>query len=346
MLPASRQSVASVVDVTQRKQAEALLSKERETFASILQKAPYGVALIDRSGRYAYINPAFTAITGYRLEDIPTGRHWFHKAYPNRHYRRAVMEAWKKDITREGADRVFGVTCKNGSIKQIEFRPTVLDDGRAIVMLSDTTQRERVEDDLRNTVEKLKKITEGAIQTMATIVETRDPYTAGHQQQVTRLACAIANDLGLSEDQVNGIRMAAAIHDIGKIYIPAEILSKPGTLGSLEFAMIREHPRVGYDILQKIEFPWPVADIVLQHHERLDGSGYPAGISGEQLLLEAKIIGVADVVESMSSHRPYRPGLGLAKALREIESQRGVLYDSDIVDVCLSLFKDKGFRFE
>ncbi|GAG56809.1 unnamed protein product, partial [marine sediment metagenome] len=146
--------------------------------------------------------------------------------------------------------------------------------------------------------------------------------------------------------KIEGIQIAALVHDIGKINIPAEILSKPSKLNEMEFSLIKNHPKVGYDILRKIDFPWPVAKIVLQHHEKIDGSGYPQGLKGEKILLEAKIIGVADVVEAMSSHRPYRPSLGIDKALEEIIQNRGVLYDPEVVDVCLKLFKEKDFKFE
>jgi putative nucleotidyltransferase with HDIG domain len=186
---------------------------------------------------------------------------------------------------------------------------------------------------------------EATIYTISKIIETRDPYTAGHQNTVSQLSVAIAQEMKLPEDKIEGIRIAALVHDIGKINIPAEILSKPSKLNEMEFSLIKNHPKVGYDILRKIDFSWPVAKIVLQHHEKIDGSGYPQGLKGEKILLEAKIIGVADVVEAMSSHRPYRPSLGIDKALEEISQNRGILYDPEVVDVCLKLFKEKNFKF-
>lgn len=186
---------------------------------------------------------------------------------------------------------------------------------------------------------------EQSIQTIAATVESRDPYTAGHQKHVGELATAIAKEMGLGEEQVNGIHLAAIIHDLGKIHIPAEILSKPGKLSSLEFMMIQLHPQAGYDILKDVKFPWPIADIILQHHEKLDGSGYPQGLKGDQILLEAKIITVADVVEAISSHRPYRAALGIETALNEIRHGRGIVYDPVVVDACLKLFTEKGFLF-
>ncbi len=205
---------------------------------------------------------------------------------------------------------------------------------------------EQAQEELRHSYAQLRRAFEGTIQILTSAVEMRDPYTAGHQQRVTRLACAIAEEMGLSDERIEGIRMAAVVHDVGKIAVPAEILSKPGRLDDLQWGMIKVHPQVGYDILKPVEFPWPVAQIVLQHHERLDGSGYPQGLSGEEIILEARILAVADVVEAMASHRPYRPARGIDKALEEISQNRGVLYDPEVVDVCLKLFTEKGFRFE
>lgn len=200
--------------------------------------------------------------------------------------------------------------------------------------------------ELQQSYEKLRKTMEGAINTMSKIVEVKDPYTAGHQQRVSQLTTAIAKELNLSPDKIEGIRIASLVHDIGKISVPTETLSKSTTLSGIEFSLIKEHSRIGYDILKAIDFSYPVANIVLQHHERLDGSGYPNNLKGDKILLEAKIIGVADVVEAMSSHRPYRPALGIDAALEEISQNRGILYDPEVVDACLKLFKEKGFKFE
>jgi HD-GYP domain-containing protein (c-di-GMP phosphodiesterase class II) len=175
----------------------------------------------------------------------------------------------------------------------------------------------------------------GIIQAMSLTIEKRDPYTAGHQRRVTKLCRAIATVMGFSWEQIQGFRMAAAIHDLGKIRVPSEILSKPGRLTENEFGIIRTHPQVGFEILKGIEFSWPIAQIVYQHHERMDGSGYPRGLSGAEILPEARILAVADVVEAMSSHRPYRPALGLERATAEIRQHSGILYDADVVDACL-----------
>jgi HD-GYP domain-containing protein (c-di-GMP phosphodiesterase class II) len=185
----------------------------------------------------------------------------------------------------------------------------------------------------------------GTVMAIAMTLEKRDPYTSGHQQRVAELARAIGREMGLADDRVEGLAIASAIHDIGKISLPAEILSKPSQLNSLEMGLIQAHAQAGFDILKNVEFPWPIAQIVLQHHERLNGSGYPQGLCGEDILKEARIVGVADVLETMSSHRPYRPSIGLGKALEEISSKKGILYDPDAVDACLSLIGEKRFEF-
>ncbi len=207
-------------------------------------------------------------------------------------------------------------------------------------------ERKRAEEELRQSFEKLQIALEGTINVLVSAIEMKDPYTAGHQRRVARLACAVAQEMGLPQEQIGGIRMAGLIHDLGKINIPAEILSKPSQLNEFEWGMIKAHSQVGYDILKTIDFPWPVAQIVLQHHERMNGSGYPQGLWGEEIMLEARILAVADVVEAMASFRPYRPLRGLDKALEEISQNGGVLYDPEAVDACLKLFTEKGFEFE
>ncbi|MDO9509507.1 MAG: transporter substrate-binding domain-containing protein [Thermovirgaceae bacterium] len=198
---------------------------------------------------------------------------------------------------------------------------------------------------IENSLQSMRRTWEQTIGVLASASETRDPYTAGHQRRVSILAEAIALEMGMEEDMAHSIRMAGLVHDIGKINVPAEILSKPGTLGDVEFALIRTHSEIGYEIMKGIELPWKVADMIRQHHERMDGSGYPAGLKGEGIMLEARIIAVADVVEAMSSHRPYRPSRGLDAALEEIENKKGSLFAPDVVDACLRLFREKNFTF-
>jgi HD-GYP domain-containing protein (c-di-GMP phosphodiesterase class II) len=194
-------------------------------------------------------------------------------------------------------------------------------------------------------LESMRKTMAGFIQTMSATIEKRDPYTAGHQRRVSDLARSIAQEMGLAPSQIEAIRMASLIHDLGEIYVPSEILNRTGILDEMERGMIQRHPRIAYDILKNIEFPWPIADIVHQHHERLDGSGYPGGLKGDQILMEARIIAVADVVEAMSSRRPYRAALGMEKALDEINRHRGTLYDPAAVDACTGLFRNKRYNF-
>jgi len=210
----------------------------------------------------------------------------------------------------------------------------------------DITKRKQAEEKLRESYQRLKKTIDATLDTMSKIIEAKDPYTSGHQHRVCQLAVPLARELGLSPDKIEGIRIASLIHDIGKIGVPAEILSKTTTLSNIEFSLIKEHSQIGYDILKSIDFSYPIAEIVLQHHERLNGSGYPNNLKGDKILLEAKIIGVADVVEAMSSHRPYRPALGIDAALEEISKNKGILYDPEVVDACIKLFKEKGFKFE
>jgi putative nucleotidyltransferase with HDIG domain len=231
------------------------------------------------------------------------------------------------------------------------FKPSEI-----IINVSSALKRQRLEvekriclGNLEQMVEsrtvQLQEALEGLIKVVALIVEYRDPYTAGHQRGVANLACAIAEEMGCPEEQVKGIRMAGMIHDLGKITVPSEILVKPGRLSDIEFSLIKIHPQAGYDILKGIDFPWPVARIVHQHHERMDGSGYPNGLKGEEILREARIMAVADVVEAMASHRPYRPALGVEKALEEISQKRKILYDAEAVEACLAIFKKDEFNF-
>lgn len=202
---------------------------------------------------------------------------------------------------------------------------------------------DRAVDEYRLQLEKQGKSLEDVIQAIATTLEMRDPYTAGHQRRVASLATEIARGMGLPEEQVRGVHLGAVVHDLGKIRIPAEILTKPGRLTDLEFNFIKIHPQAGYDILRGIEFPWPIADMVLQHHERLDGSGYPQGLKGDEIRLESRILAVADVVEAMAAHRPYRAGLGIDAALGEVRKNRGIYYDPAVTDACIRLFTGKGY---
>jgi putative two-component system response regulator len=208
---------------------------------------------------------------------------------------------------------------------------------------------EMVEERTQSLIESERRLTESLLESVsavAAMVELRDPYTAGHQRNVAQLAHAIANELGLSEHMIEGIKLASVVHDVGKISISSTILTKPGNLSDDEFDLIHQHPELGYEILKGIDFPWPIAQTVWQHHERLDGSGYPHGLQGDEILLEARIIAVADVIEAMATNRPYRLGLGIEKALEEVEQQRGKKFDAEVVDAALTLFREKGYQLE
>jgi HD-GYP domain-containing protein (c-di-GMP phosphodiesterase class II) len=219
---------------------------------------------------------------------------------------------------------------------------TVLNDQ----LKQEIAERKLAEEKLQQSYMKLQKNLDEIVHAISLTAEKRDPYTAGHQKRTTELAMAIAGEMGLSEHRIKGVQMSGRIHDMGKISIPAEILSKPCKLNEDEIQLVRRHPLSAFEILNKIDFPWPVDLIVLQHHEKINSSGYPQGLAGEDILLEARILCVADVVESIESHRPYRPGLGIDRALEEISINRGILYDQDVVDACLRLFKEKDFQYQ
>lgn len=211
-------------------------------------------------------------------------------------------------------------------------------------VFTDVSVLNKTNEALEVSARKLQRLVEQIVQCMAVITETRDMYTAGHQRRVSDLAVAIAGKLQLSAEQVKTVQVAGMLHDIGKISIPAEILSKPGKLGDYELGMMRNHVEVGYGILKNIDFPWPIAPVVHQHHERLDGSGFPYGLQGAEIMVEAQILAVADVVEAMSSHRPYRPSLGMAQAIHEIRTNRNILYTSEVVEACTYILEE-GFVF-
>jgi len=241
--------------------------------------------------------------------------------------------------------------CPDGRTLPVEqtLSPILDDQGRrlgSVVVFRDVSQRQRVEQALRESVESLRQTLEETVNALTVTSEKRDPFTAGHQERVSRLAFALAGQMGLSEEERDGVRVAGLVHDIGKIHVPAEILAKPEVLSKMEMGIVKDHSAVGYDILKNIPFPWPVARMVLEHHERMDGSGYPAGLRGDATLLQSHILAVADVVEAMNSHRPYRVAPGLDKALEEIRLHRGTLYDPVVVDACLALFANGTFHFE
>jgi putative nucleotidyltransferase with HDIG domain len=238
-------------------------------------------------------------------------------------------------LFRDGDEIVIGA---NASFASYHGKPSI------IGLIQDISEKKRDEERIRNYVVQLKATFLSTVQLATSLSEMRDPYTAGHERRVSDIAVAIATEMGLDQQRIEGIKVAGYLHDIGKISIPAEILVKPGRLTATEYALVQGHAQASYEVLKQVEFPWPVATIALQHHERMDGSGYPNGLKGDRILLESRIMAVADVVEAMASHRPYRPGLGIDKALAELERGRGTVYDADVVDTCLRLFRNQGFE--
>ncbi|MCG2721756.1 MAG: PAS domain S-box protein [Thermodesulfovibrionales bacterium] len=337
-----------IQDITKRKRAAETLLISEQNFRDSIENSPLGIRIVNEDGKNLYANRAMLDIYGYssveELEAVPRKQRYTPESYDE--HRERIRKRKRGEHVPPSYE--ISIVRSDGQVRYLSVsRGEVLWDGEKqfLVMYQDVTGRKQMEEELGQSLERSKKAMEGTIQTVTSIVEMRDPYTAGHQRRVAELACAITKEMGFSEEQVEGIRMSARIHDIGKIYVPAEILSKPGRLTEAEFGIIKSHPQVAYDILKTVEFPWPICDIVLQHHERMDGSGYPTGLSGEGILMEARILAVADAIEAMASHRPYRPSLGIDKALEEISQNRGVLYDPEVVDACLRVFTEKGYKF-
>lgn len=327
--------------IMNRLQAEEALKKSRQEFISIFKNSPEAAVYMDKKGRIVDINSRFTKVFGYTLKEIKGKNincgiiHPPSKTEEGKKIdKRVLTEGYVsiETIRKRKDGTLFPVLITSSSAKLVgEFKGLVS-------LYQDITERKK-------SAERIRKTLESTINIIVKVVEFRDPYTAGHQQRVSRLATAIAKKLGLSEDKQEAIRITCLVHDVGKINIPSEILNKPGKLSNEEFGLIKEHPRTGYDILKTMEFPWPIAEIVYQHHEKYNGTGYPQGLSGKQTLLEARIIQVAGVVDAMSSHRPYRPALSIDKTLEEISQNKGILYDPEIVDTCLELFRKEEFNF-
>jgi PAS domain S-box-containing protein/putative nucleotidyltransferase with HDIG domain len=334
----------------ERDQAEEALRHSEEMYRTVTEASPSGVTVTDLGAKITYASPRTLELHGFdHLREL-VGRSALDLIHPEER-ERAKLNLQK--TLEEGIVRnvEYILLRRDGSCFTGELSATLIRDASGkpqgyVAITRDITERKQAQSELERSVRKLQKTMVDVIYTMATVVEVRDPYTAGHQRKVAALARAIAEELSLPGSQTEGLRMAALIHDIGKIYVPAEILTKPGRLTGPEFALIRAHPKFGHEVLKTVEFPWPVADIVLQHHERMDGSGYPQGLSEKSILREARILAVADVVEAMSSYRPYRPALGIEQAIEEITAHKGTLYDAEVVEACVRLFLYRGFRFE
>jgi PAS domain S-box-containing protein len=326
----------NIHDVTERRHFDVELRRQ----ALIYENIHDSIMVIDLEGNIMSWNPAAEKMFGYDKDEV------FRKTIgvlTTKVIRGIVSEGrWLGELNFTRKDGIKGI-CETSLL------PLRDEYGAMIAVLGvcrDITERKRSAEILQQSYEQLRETLIATVNALASTIEMRDPYTAGHQRRVTILACAIAEEMALTEDQFDGLRMAGLIHDLGKINVPTEILSKPGRINEIEFSLIKYHPQICYDILKTIELPWPVAKIVLQHHERLDGSGYPQGLKGNEIMTEARILAVADVVEAMASHRPYRPALGIELAFGEIKSGRGTLYDPEVVDACVRLFSEKSFRFD
>ncbi len=346
--PFEEQDLHSTIEIALYKSKMDRKLKEREHwFSTVLQSIGDGVIVTDKGGKVTFMNPVAEELSGKKLEKVSGKSMKGNFNITNEETVLSKLYNGRKPIDKSNLHRI------NQSVLSKENRKIPIDCNNApilddkgsmlgnVLVFRDITERVDAQEELRQSFIKTQRVLEETIHAISRIVETRDPYTAGHQQRVANLACAIATEMGLPDDQIDGIRFAGAIHDIGKLFVPAEILSKPTKLNDAEMVLVKSHPKVGYEILKGIEFPWPVAEIILQHHERMLGDGYPNGLKGPEILLGARILAVADVVEAMSSHRPYRPALGINKALEEISVYRSYSYDPDVVDACLRIFEKK-----
>ncbi|MBU1398103.1 MAG: HD domain-containing protein, partial [Proteobacteria bacterium] len=347
---------ASIGIAVAQKLTEEWLLRERSMVDRIMKTSPAGITVVDRKGQIVFANKRAEEIFGLTKNEITQRSYnvsdWHITDFDGNPFPEEQLPFNRVMNTGNpvyGVRHTIEVTGGQRVFLSINGAPILDDSGHVsevIFTIDDVTQFRQAEQQIEKSIKQLEENMEGTIKAMSLIVETRDPYTAGHQEKVAKLAAAIAEKLKLSEKLIKGILMAGAIHDIGKMYIPAEFLSKPGRLSETEMKFVRTHAQKGYDIMKDIDFPWPVARIILEHHERIDGSGYPDGKSSNDILLESRIIAVADVVEAMASHRPYRPGLGIDNALGEIEKNKGIVYDPDVVDVCLKLFREEGYQLK
>lgn len=333
-------------DITERKQAENNLLESKERYRIVVENAHEAI-IITRDTNVVFANNAAAEQIGYSKETLTSGA-FTNFIHPED--RNLVTEYSTKRLRGEEVPSIysFRIITHDGKIKWAELNATVIEWNKkpaTLNFLNDITERKMLEEERIESYRRIKKTLQATVQSIALLVETKDPYTAGHQQRVAQLAVAIAKEMGLTSDQQDFIYTASIIHDLGKVSVPSELLSKPTKLTEVEFNLIKTHSPSGYNILKDIDFPWPVADAVLQHHERMNGSGYPNHLQGDSILLEARILAVADVVEAISSHRPYRPSLGINFALDEISKNKGTLYDDNAVDACLKLFLEKNFAF-
>jgi PAS domain S-box-containing protein len=341
---------ASIGIALTRKQVVKKLLESEEKYRNILENIEDGYFEVDIAGNLTFFNDSVCRMVGITRAEMMGMNN---RQYTDEENSKILYEAFNKIFkTGEPSTGVcYEIIGKDGTKLYIESCVSLIRNtsGQPIGfrgIMRNITERKHAEKQLQDTLESLRKAVGTTIQVLTSTVETRDPYTAGHQTRSADLARAIGTEMELPQEKIDAIRIAGSIHDIGKLSIPAEILSKPTKLTEIEFSLIKEHARKGYEMLKDVESPWPLAEIVYQHHERMDGSGYPRNLKREEICIEARILAVADVVEAMASHRPYRPGLGINKALEEIEKNRGVFYDDAVADACLRLFREKGFQLQ
>ncbi len=335
---------ATIEMALMRFEMELKLKESEQKLRTILNSIGDAVLVLNGEDDIIYANPVAEKITGWEVDEIleKNMKEIFRVEYSLPHQ--------VEDLGRSNDGLPIFLTSKNGERVPIHYSVAPIVDEKknnhTVIVIRDDSERYNSEEKLKESFNQLRKTMGGIIQAMAYTIETRDPYTAGHQRRVADLARAIATDMNLDHSVIESIRMAGIIHDIGKVSVPAEILSKPGRLTNIEFNLIKMHPEIGFEILHPIEFPWPIAAIVQQHHEKNDGSGYPLGLMKNEIMFEAKILSVADVVEAMASHRPYRAALGIELALDEITKNRGILYDKDVVDTVIHLFRKKNYTIK
>ena len=336
--PIDEKELVITIEMTlKRREFEKRLEESESKFRNLFEDSRDAIYIWKKDSGYVDFNNSMLELFGYsRDEMIKLGIHDFFPDTEN-------LKKYVKTLKEQGfvKDMHLRLKRKNGSTMVCIASASVLKNEKGDFNGIQGIIRDI--SDIQDGIDRLNSAMGGIVRAMSLTVEARDPYTAGHQRKVADISIAIAGLMQLSPEQTKGLEMAALIHDLGKINVPYEILNKPGRLTATEFEIIKSHPKIGYDIMKTIDFPWPLARAVYQHHERIDGSGYPEGVSGGDIILEAKILAVSDVVEAMASHRPYRPAIGLTVALEEIENKRGALYDPDVVDACLVLFREKNF---